>query len=154
MHRNALPYGHTHSSISQRCLQRITSTLCSHRQTSVENRRARFKSCLLTLLGFSIPMALMALLVLGALSRELLEVALGPQGTETLSLYMVSVQANIQHSQRISKALTSNSSCSYNPQTPIARIFESLSVEQQLYSCGALVLLSFLLLIIARFSFR
>lgn len=35
----------------------------------------------------------MALLVLGALSKEMLEMALGPQGKEMLSLYLVSVQA-------------------------------------------------------------
>ena len=38
-------------------------------------------------------MALMALVVLGVLSKELLEAALGREGTETLSLYLVSVQA-------------------------------------------------------------
>ncbi|XP_072225428.1 uncharacterized protein [Leuresthes tenuis] len=104
----------------------ITETLSSDRQTSVENRRARCKSCFLTLLGFCVPLALLALLVLGALSKDLLEVALGHQGTEALSLYL----------------------------KPIVRVFDSLSGEQQLYSCAGLVLLSFLLLIIARFSFR
>ncbi|TKS91782.1 hypothetical protein D9C73_026019 [Collichthys lucidus] len=99
----------------------ITDTLVNDRQTSVGNRRARCKSCFLTLLGFSVPMALMALLVLGTLSKELLEMALGREGTETLSLYLV---------------------------------FESLSVEQRFYGCGLLVFVSFLLLIIARFSFR
>ncbi|KAG8007097.1 hypothetical protein GBF38_023242 [Nibea albiflora] len=100
----------------------ITDTLVNDRQTSAANRRARCKSCFLTLLGFSVPMALMALLVLGSLSKELLEMALGHEGTDTLSLYLV--------------------------------IFDSLSVEQRFYGCGLLVLLSFLLLIIARFSFR
>uniref|UniRef100_A0A8D0CQ93 Si:ch211-11k18.4 n=1 Tax=Sander lucioperca TaxID=283035 RepID=A0A8D0CQ93_SANLU len=104
----------------------ITDTLSNDRETSVRNRRARCKSCLLTLLGFSVPLALMALLVLGVLSKELLEVALGREGTETLSLYL----------------------------TPAVTMFESLSMEQQLYGCGGMVLLSFLLLIIARFSFR
>ncbi|XP_068435183.1 uncharacterized protein si:ch211-11k18.4 [Clinocottus analis] len=104
----------------------ITDTLCDDRQTSAMNRRARCKSCLLTLLGFTVPLALMALLVLGILSKELLEVALGREGTETLSLYL----------------------------TPMVKVFDSLSVEQQLYSCGGMVLLSFLLLIIARFSFK
>ncbi|XP_037332160.1 uncharacterized protein si:ch211-11k18.4 [Pungitius pungitius] len=104
----------------------ITDKLSNDRQTSAMNRRARCKSCLLTLLGFTVPLALMALLVLGVLSQELLEVALGPEGTETLSLYL----------------------------TPVVKAFDSLSVEQQLYGCGAMVLLSFLLLIIARFSFR
>ncbi|XP_038552900.1 uncharacterized protein si:ch211-11k18.4 [Micropterus salmoides] len=107
-------------------IEAITDTLSNDRQTSVENRRARCKSCFLTLLGFSIPLALMALLVLGTLSQELLDMALGRQGTETLSLYLA----------------------------PIVKIFDSLSVEQRLYGCGGLVLFSFLLLIIARFSFR
>lgn len=103
----------------------ITDTLNNDRQTGTRNRRARCKSCFLTLLGFTIPMALMALLVLGLLSQELLEAAMGREGREMLSLYLA----------------------------PVVRVLESLSVEQQLYSCGGLVLLSFLLLIIARFSF-
>lgn len=74
---------------------RLISLPSSRRQTSVGNRRARCKSCFLTLLGFTVPMALMALLVLGALSKELLEMALGHEGTETLSLYLVSVQAAV-----------------------------------------------------------
>uniref|UniRef100_A0A7N8WKX8 Si:ch211-11k18.4 n=1 Tax=Mastacembelus armatus TaxID=205130 RepID=A0A7N8WKX8_9TELE len=56
---------------------------------NVENRRARCKSCFLTLLGFSVPMALLALMVLGTLSKELLEMALGPEGIDALSLYVV-----------------------------------------------------------------
>lgn len=104
----------------------ITETLNNDRQTSLENRRSRCKSCFLTLLGFCIPLALLALLVLGTLSRDLLETALGREATESLSLYLI----------------------------PAVRIFDSLSGEQQLYSCGGLVLLSFLLLVIARFSFR
>uniref|UniRef100_A0A3Q0R8T6 Si:ch211-11k18.4 n=1 Tax=Amphilophus citrinellus TaxID=61819 RepID=A0A3Q0R8T6_AMPCI len=95
-------------------------------QTTVENRRARCKSCFLTLLGFCVPLTLLAFLVLGALSQDLLKVALGKEGTETLALYL----------------------------TPIVRIFDSLPVEQRLYGCAGLVLLSFLLLIIARFIFR
>ncbi|XP_008328319.1 uncharacterized protein LOC103393217 [Cynoglossus semilaevis] len=104
----------------------ITDTLKNDRQVTSQNRRARCKSCFLTLLGFSVPMVIMALLLLGVLSKDLLNMALGPQGTEVLSLYLV----------------------------PIARILDSFSVEQQLYLGGGLVLLSFLLLIIARFAFR
>lgn len=63
----------------------------SQRQVSSENSRARCKSCFLTLLGFSIPMALLAVLLLGTLSKELLEVALGRQGIDALSLYLVRV---------------------------------------------------------------
>ncbi|XP_037544850.1 uncharacterized protein si:ch211-11k18.4 [Nematolebias whitei] len=104
----------------------VADKLNNDRQTSLENRRARCKSCFLTLLGFSVPLALLALLILGSVSRELLEMALGHEGTEALSLYL----------------------------TPIVRVYESLTGEQQLYVCGGLVLLSFLLLILARFSFR
>lgn len=104
----------------------ITDTLSSDRQTSAENRRSRCKSCFLMLLGFSIPLALLALLVLGTLSREALELVLGPQGTEALSLYLM----------------------------PVVRLCDSLTAQQQLYVCGGLVLLSFLLLLIPRFSFR
>ncbi|KAM9844311.1 uncharacterized protein ACBR49_013411 [Aulostomus maculatus] len=106
--------------------QAIADTLANDRHTSAANRRARCKSCFLTLLGFSVPLALLGLLVVGTLSQELLEMALGRQGTEALSLYLI----------------------------PIVRLLDSLSGEQQLYGCGGLVLLSFLLLIIARFSFR
>uniref|UniRef100_A0A3Q3NF46 Si:ch211-11k18.4 n=1 Tax=Labrus bergylta TaxID=56723 RepID=A0A3Q3NF46_9LABR len=104
----------------------ITDTLLNDRQTSAGNRRARCKTCFLTLLGFCVPLALMALLVLGSLSEELLEMVLGGQGKEMLSLYLA----------------------------PVVKMFDSFSAEQQLYGVGGLVLLSFLLLIIARFSFR
>ncbi|KAM6966244.1 uncharacterized protein LKV04_018735 [Tautogolabrus adspersus] len=104
----------------------ITDTLLNDRQTSAGNRRARCKTCFLTLLGFCVPLALMALVVLGSVSKELLEMVLGSQGTETLSLYL----------------------------SPVVKVFESFSAEQQLYGVGGLVFLSFLLLIIARFSFR
>ncbi|CAJ1076901.1 uncharacterized protein si:ch211-11k18.4 [Xyrichtys novacula] len=104
----------------------ITDTLFQDRQTTSGNRCARCKSCFLTLLGFSVPLALMAFLVLGSLSRELMEMAVGPQGTEALSVYMA----------------------------PAAKVFDSLSVEQQLYSCAGLVFLSFLLLLVSHFCFR
>lgn len=60
----------------------------------MENRRARCKSFILGLLGFSVPLLLLFILVLGSLSREVLELALGAEGTETLSLYLVSVYIN------------------------------------------------------------
>lgn len=104
----------------------ITDTLHNDRQITSENRRARCKSCFLTLLGFSVPLALMALLVLGALSKELLEITLGTEGTETLAVYL----------------------------SPIIRLFDSLSGTQQLYLCGGLISLSFLFLIVSRFCFR
>lgn len=63
----------------------------SPRQCSIENRRARCKSCVLGLLGFSVPLLLLFALVLGSLSRDVVELVLGAEGTETLSLYLVSV---------------------------------------------------------------
>uniref|UniRef100_A0A674PPR1 Si:ch211-11k18.4 n=1 Tax=Takifugu rubripes TaxID=31033 RepID=A0A674PPR1_TAKRU len=104
----------------------ITETLANDRLTSSANRRSRCKSCFLTLLGFCVPLAMLALLVLGAASQELLEVVLGPEGTEALSLYLA----------------------------PLVKALDSLSGTQQLYACGLLFLLSLLLLIVARFSFR
>ena len=61
----------------------------------MENRRSRCKSCLLTLLGFCIPFALLAFLMLGTLSPELVEIALGKQGKEALTLYLVSVSFTV-----------------------------------------------------------
>ncbi|XP_061568296.1 uncharacterized protein si:ch211-11k18.4 [Cololabis saira] len=104
----------------------VTETLSNDRQISLGNRRARCQSCLLTLLGFSLPLALLSFLVLGALSPELLEKGLGREGLEALSLYLA----------------------------PIVKLTDSLSREQQLYSAGGLILGSFIFLIIARCFFR
>ncbi|XP_061701444.1 uncharacterized protein si:ch211-11k18.4 [Syngnathoides biaculeatus] len=104
----------------------ITDKMTTDRQISIQNRRARCKSCFLTLLGFSLPMIILAILLLGTLSKEVLEMGLGRQGVELLSLHLV----------------------------PVVRIFESMSGEQQLYACGGMFVASFLLLLIARFSFR
>jgi len=69
------------------------ATVCfsPNRLCSIENRRARFKGCLLGMLGFTVPLLLLVALVLGSLSRELLELMLGDKGTEALSLYVVSM---------------------------------------------------------------
>lgn len=104
----------------------ITDTLHNDRRAVSENRRARCKSCFLTLLGFSVPLALMALLVLGALSKEIMEITLGPEGTQALSVYL----------------------------SPVVRLFDSLSGSQQLYLCIGLILVSFLFLIVSRFCFK
>ncbi|KAL7860676.1 hypothetical protein AOLI_G00170250 [Acnodon oligacanthus] len=102
----------------------ITDTLDNDRQCSVDNRRARCKGCALGLLGFTIPLLMLAALVLGSLSKEMLDLVLGADGTEALSIYLA----------------------------PVVRAFESVSGEMQLYICGGLVLLSFILLILSRFS--
>ncbi|KAL7850305.1 hypothetical protein SRHO_G00196540 [Serrasalmus rhombeus] len=104
----------------------ITDTLDNDRQCSVDNRRARCKGCALGLLGFTIPLLMLAALVLGSLSKEMLDMVLGADGTEALTVYLA----------------------------PVVRAFESVSGEMQLYVCGGLVLLSFILLILSRFSSR
>ncbi|XP_072549073.1 uncharacterized protein [Salminus brasiliensis] len=104
----------------------ITDTLRNDRQCSVENRRARCKGCFLGLLGFSIPLLMLCALVLGSLSKEVLDLVLGADGTEALTVYLA----------------------------PVVKAFESVSVEMQLYICGGLVFLSFILLILSRFSSR
>ncbi|XP_016134868.1 uncharacterized protein [Sinocyclocheilus grahami] len=104
----------------------ITETLHNDRQCSIENRRSRFKGCLLGMLGFTVPLLLLVTLVLGSLSKDLLVLILGDSGIEALTLYVV----------------------------PAVKAFESLSGEVQLYSCAGLVLLSFVLILLARFSFR
>lgn len=106
------------------------------------------------MLGFSIPFALMALLVLGVLSQELLELALGHDGTQMLSLYLVSVYRLLAIVRCVHEVVECKCRFSSHRQTPVVKVFDSLSASQQLYSCVGLVLLSFLLLIIARFSFR
>lgn len=104
----------------------ITDTLINDRQVILDNRRARCQSFFLILLGFSIPLALMAYLLLGTLSKEMLEMALGTGGTESLSLYLA----------------------------PVVRASDTLSVEQQLYVAAGLIIFSFLLLIVSRFCFK
>ncbi|XP_062840806.1 uncharacterized protein si:ch211-11k18.4 [Trichomycterus rosablanca] len=104
----------------------VTETLNNDWQCGRENRRARCKSCFLGLLGFSVPLLLLFVLVLGSLSREVLELALGAEGLDTLALYM----------------------------TPVLVALESVSVEVKLYICGGLVLLSFIILLLARLSAR
>ncbi|XP_073713492.1 uncharacterized protein [Misgurnus anguillicaudatus] len=104
----------------------ITETLDNDRQCGMQNRRARFKGCVLGMLGFTVPLLLLVILVLGTLSKEMLVLMLGDTGTEALSLYVA----------------------------PAVKAFESLSIEVQLYSCAGLVVLSFIFLLLARLSFR
>uniref|UniRef100_A0AAR2KYV9 G domain-containing protein n=1 Tax=Pygocentrus nattereri TaxID=42514 RepID=A0AAR2KYV9_PYGNA len=66
----------------------VTDTLDNDRQCSVGNRRARCKGCALGLLGFTIPLLMLAALVLGSLSKEMLDMVLGADGTESMSVYV------------------------------------------------------------------
>uniref|UniRef100_A0A672KHF1 Uncharacterized LOC107590563 n=1 Tax=Sinocyclocheilus grahami TaxID=75366 RepID=A0A672KHF1_SINGR len=67
----------------------ITETL--HNDRYIENRRSRFKGCLLGMLGFTVPLLLLVTLVLGSLSKDLLVLILGDSGIEALTLYVVSM---------------------------------------------------------------
>ncbi|KAJ8250940.1 hypothetical protein GJAV_G00214990 [Gymnothorax javanicus] len=104
----------------------IAEKLETDRQCSAQNRRARCQGCVLGLLGFCFPLLMLAFLVLGSLSREVLELGLGEAGTEALSVHL----------------------------GPVVRAFDSISVQHQLYCAGGLVLLSFILLLLARLFFR
>ncbi|XP_041094591.1 uncharacterized protein si:ch211-11k18.4 [Polyodon spathula] len=99
---------------------RVDSESCSY------NRRARTQGCVFGMLGFLLPLFLLASLILGSLSRNVLVLALGEDGTETLSLYL----------------------------TPLARLWQLVPEQQYLYVCLGLGALSLILLVLARISFR
>ncbi|XP_076851779.1 uncharacterized protein LOC143503438 [Brachyhypopomus gauderio] len=120
---------HTLNSLEKDCeiiSEAITDTLSRDWQCSVENRRSRCKACVLGLLGFATPLLLFLALLIGSLSREMLDQVLGTHGTDTLKLYLF----------------------------PVVSVFQSMSGEVQLYIFCGLVLLSFILLILARFFSR
>ncbi|XP_069044472.1 uncharacterized protein [Lepisosteus oculatus] len=104
----------------------VRGRLQTDREDALYNRRARCQGCVLGLLGFAVPLLLLATLVLSSLSRELLDITLGESGTETLSLYLA----------------------------PVDRLVSALSVRSQLCCCGALVVVSFVLLLVSRWCFR
>ncbi|XP_063076708.1 uncharacterized protein si:ch211-11k18.4 [Engraulis encrasicolus] len=104
----------------------ITNTLAEDRECVLSNRRARCKGCVCGLLGFMVPLLLLLGLVLGSLSRDVMELLLGPQNTQILATHLA----------------------------PVARAIDGVSAEVQLYVCGALIFISFLLLLLARCFFR
>uniref|UniRef100_A0A3B3Q2P7 Si:ch211-11k18.4 n=1 Tax=Paramormyrops kingsleyae TaxID=1676925 RepID=A0A3B3Q2P7_9TELE len=68
----------------------ITATLVT--DSNMSNRRARCQACLLGLLGLLVPLLLLAVLMLGPMSKGLLEALLGPNGTAALWLYLVGAE--------------------------------------------------------------
>ncbi|KAK3553182.1 hypothetical protein QTP86_031758, partial [Hemibagrus guttatus] len=102
----------------------VTDTLDNDRQCSKEKMKAWRLSCALGLLGFSI--LLLFILTLGILHRDLLELALGIYGAETLLLYL----------------------------TPLMMVLDSLPVQFQLITCGFLMQLSIVLNILAFLLFH
>uniref|UniRef100_A0A8C9UWZ9 Si:ch211-11k18.4 n=1 Tax=Scleropages formosus TaxID=113540 RepID=A0A8C9UWZ9_SCLFO len=107
--------------------QAIVDTLTADRLSSVENRRSWCKGCFLGLLGFCMPLLLVAVLLLGSVLKEVLKSALGQSISDVLLFYLVSTR----------------------PIIPC-----SMSLQQQLYCFGGLILLSFTLLFLARLFFR
>ncbi|XP_018620006.1 uncharacterized protein LOC108941702 [Scleropages formosus] len=106
--------------------QAIVDTLTADRLSSVENRRSWCKGCFLGLLGFCMPLLLVAVLLLGSVLKEVLKSALGQSISDVLLFYLDWLKST----------------------------FESFTVQQQLYCFGGLILLSFTLLFLARLFFR
>ncbi|XP_058261910.1 uncharacterized protein LOC131363417 isoform X1 [Hemibagrus wyckioides] len=102
----------------------VTDTLNSDWQCCKEKKKALRLSYALGLLGFSI--LLLFMLTLGILYRDLLELALGIYGAETLLLYL----------------------------TPVMLVLDSLPVQFQLITCGFLMQLSVILNIMAFLLFH
>uniref|UniRef100_A0A8C2HNV2 Si:ch211-11k18.4 n=1 Tax=Cyprinus carpio TaxID=7962 RepID=A0A8C2HNV2_CYPCA len=101
----------------------ITETLHNDRQCSIENRRSRFKGCLLGMLGFTVPLLLLVTLVLGSLSKDVLVLMLGDSGIEALTLYVVSMYVYafvcisdefIHCAEKTSFSILLNLSCSFS----------------------------------------
>ncbi|XP_053095428.1 uncharacterized protein LOC113528207 isoform X2 [Pangasianodon hypophthalmus] len=102
----------------------VTDTLNNDRQCCKENWSACSLSCGLGMLGFSV--LLLFTLMLGILYPEVLELALGAYGTETLLLYLA----------------------------PAMRVLDSVPVQFQLIICGFLMQLSVILIILACLLFH
>ncbi|KAL4658367.1 hypothetical protein GN956_G3078 [Arapaima gigas] len=106
--------------------QAITDTLVADRQSSIKNRRAHCKGCLLGLLGFCTPLLLVAALLLRSVSKDMLKSTLGESGSEVLSVYLECLKST----------------------------FDSLAFHNQIYCFGGLIFLSFVFLLMAQFFFR
>ncbi|XP_023661167.1 uncharacterized protein [Paramormyrops kingsleyae] len=131
----------------------IRNALSTDRKRSREKWRAQCKGCLLGLMGFSVPLSLLMLLLLGSLSRETVELTLGKEGTEALSMYLLFCPGLVT-----SLICPSRSFCVryyfLSFELPVLWVLDSFSVQQQFYFCSSLVLLSFILLLLARSAFR
>ncbi|KAI1896362.1 hypothetical protein AGOR_G00094010 [Albula goreensis] len=96
----------------------ITDKLSTDSHRSAGNSRCQCMGCILGLLGFLLPSSLLAVLLLGSVSKQALVVILGEDTAETLTPYVV----------------------------PMVKAFASLSALHQLYYCGGFILLSLTLL--------
>uniref|UniRef100_A0A8C1WQ15 Si:ch211-11k18.4 n=1 Tax=Cyprinus carpio TaxID=7962 RepID=A0A8C1WQ15_CYPCA len=94
----------------------ITETLHNDRQCSIENRRSRFKGCLLGMLGFTVPLLLLVTLVLGSLSKDVLVLMLGDSGIELVFFFFFFIQNDefIHCAEKTSFSILLNLSCSFS----------------------------------------
>ncbi|XP_043942193.1 uncharacterized protein LOC122813767 [Protopterus annectens] len=104
----------------------VTGILKEDSEVSLYNRKARTKGCLFGLIGFMLPVFLLVTLIFGNLSRELLVVSLGEKMTQTLAVYLA----------------------------PMHTFWAFIPDDQEMYIFLGLAVLSFLFLLLARFSFR
>ncbi|XP_039620782.1 uncharacterized protein si:ch211-11k18.4 [Polypterus senegalus] len=104
----------------------VECRLNQDREACTFNRRAHFKGFVFGLLGFAVPLFLLASLVLGTMSREVLVLALGESGTDVLSVYL----------------------------SPVAYIWSMMPKEHYMSICLGLAGLSVILLLLAKWSFR
>uniref|UniRef100_A0A8C4TGP6 Si:ch211-11k18.4 n=1 Tax=Erpetoichthys calabaricus TaxID=27687 RepID=A0A8C4TGP6_ERPCA len=104
----------------------VESQLNQDREACAFNRRAHLKGFVFGLLGFAVPLFLLASLVLGTMSREVLVLALGESGTDALSVYL----------------------------SPVAYIWSMMPKEHYMSICLGLAGLSVILLLLAKWSFR
>uniref|UniRef100_V9KUZ5 EH domain-containing protein 3 n=1 Tax=Callorhinchus milii TaxID=7868 RepID=V9KUZ5_CALMI len=104
----------------------VQSLLHQDSLLSIQNRKARSKGFLFALLGFLVPVFLMASLVMGGLSRETISALLGDNTTDILEIYA----------------------------GPIQTFWQLIPPDHTIYVFLALSVLSLLLILLARFSFR
>ncbi|XP_061086433.1 uncharacterized protein LOC133121244 [Conger conger] len=104
----------------------ITDKLNTDRQHSADNSQSHCIGCMLCLLGSFLLFMLLAVLLLGGLSNPVFQMALGEEGREALTLYLV----------------------------PVMKALVSMPIDHQLYCCGGLVMVFVTLLILACLAFR
>ncbi|XP_064180659.1 uncharacterized protein LOC135249206 isoform X2 [Anguilla rostrata] len=106
--------------------QAITDKLSTDRHRDADNLQSHCIGCMLCLLVFCLLFLLLAVLLLGSLSNPVLQMILGEECMEALTPYLV----------RVMKEL------------------DSVPIQDQLYCCGGLFMVSVTLLLLAYLAFR
>ncbi|KAJ8364383.1 hypothetical protein SKAU_G00132140 [Synaphobranchus kaupii] len=104
----------------------VTDKLITDRHLSADNSQSHCIGCMLGLLGFFLLLLLLAVLLLGSLSKPVLQMILGEEGTEALKPYLV----------------------------PVMKALLSVPIQHQLYCCGGLVMVCVTLFLLAYLAFR